>query len=365
MLGLLGVHADRGGGLADRLHGTRACDAAARTGHAFQQVAVVLAGLGGGKQVAAFTQALCVGDFDLTLRVLLLDDVDDRLRHSAGDGEVATVGRSVVDAVRVLRHHGQLNVLGVKDTGHFLKGEHEIHFAANVGAHGLELFRRARPDEYDLGVFVLVLDQARGQRHGRERHGDAVGIIGVQLFRHGRPRGTAGGRHERQLFRHLFQEVVGLLRGAQVRADRNLENVRKAELLHRGAQAAGRDLGAELADERGRDGGVNALARLDRADDLEDLGLIRDRAKRAVDQAHAAGNTLVVIDIRLAVLVGADGVHAAGGGAGALLMDDRVVGADLHAAAALDALFLVDHRTPVIAGERNGALGADLDTRMR
>ena len=63
------------------------------------------------------------------------------------------------------------------------------------------------------------------------------------------------------------------------------------------------------------------------------------------------------------MLVRADGAHAAGLGARALLLDDGVIGADILAAAALDALGLVDDRTAV--DDVDGVLGADLGARMR
>ena len=83
MLGLLCVHIDRDRGFLDRLHGAGTGDTAARARHALQQVAVVLAGLRHHHQLAAVAQTLRVRDLDLALGVLLLDDVDDRLRDAA------------------------------------------------------------------------------------------------------------------------------------------------------------------------------------------------------------------------------------------------------------------------------------------
>ena len=99
---------------------------------------------------------------------------------------------------------------------------------------------------------------------------------------------------------------------------------------------------AELSDERRRDGRDDLMAVLDGVDRLEDLALVDDGAERTVDQAHAAGDALVVVDLRAAVLVGMDGIHAAAGCARALQLVDGVVRAGLHAASALDALVLID-----------------------
>ena len=211
----------------------------------------------------------------------------------------------------------------------------------------------------------MVLDQTSGQRHRRERHRDAVGLFREQLLCHHRPRRTAGSRHERQLLRYFLYKVLGLLCGAQVRADGNLDNIGKAEALHRGTQLARCHLRAELADKRRCDSGVDTLARLNGADHLEDLRLVCDRAERAVYKALAAGNALLIINIGSAIAVAVDGIHAAGCRARALLTDDGVILTDIHAAAALDALLLIDNRTAVEAVERYCALGTYLNARMR
>ena len=211
----------------------------------------------------------------------------------------------------------------------------------------------------------MVLDQSSGQRHRGEGHRDAVCLIREQLFRHCGPCRTAGCCHERQFFRYFLNEVLGLLCGAQVRADRDLNNIRKAEALHRGTQLARCHLRAELADKRRCDSGVDTLARLNGADHLEDLRLVCDRAERAVYQTLTAGNALLVINICSAIAVAVDGIHAAGCRARALLTDDGVILADIHAAAAFDALILIDNRTAVEAIERYCALGTYLNARMR
>src|SRR5699024_1986594 len=71
------------------------------------------------------------------------------------------------------------------------------------------------------------------------------------------------------------------------------------------------------------------------------------------------GDALVVVDLGPAQLIGLDGVHAAGGGAGALDLADGPVGALVEALAALDALALGDVAVLVLV-EINGVLGADV-----
>ena len=297
--------------------------------------------------------------------MLLVDDVDNRICYTAGYRKVTAVRGCIVDAVRVLLEIFHVDMACGENTGHLLERQHEIDLASYVRTHCFELLCRARSDKRNLCARLMVLDQSSGQRHRGEGHRDAVCLFREQLLCHHRPRRTAGSRHERQLLRYFLYEVLGLLCGAQVRADRDLNNIRKAEALHRGTQLARCHLRAELADKRRCDSGVDTLARLNGADHLEDLRLVCDRAERAVYKALAAGNALLVINIGSAIAVAVDGIHAAGCRARALLTDDGVILTDIHAAAALDALLLIDNRTAVEAVERYCTLGTYLNARMR
>ncbi|MPM60799.1 hypothetical protein SDC9_107653 [bioreactor metagenome] len=93
-------------------------------------------------------------------------------------------------------------------------------------------------------------------------------------------------------------------------------------------------------------------------DDLKDLALVRNGRKGAVHKAHATGNALVVIDFGPALFIGFNGIHSAGRGAGPLDLGNGVVGALVHALAALDALRLVDVRV-LLRVQIDGVPGAD------
>ena len=135
---------------------------------------------------------------------------------------------------------------------------------------------------------------------------------------------------------------MGLGHAALVRADGHLVYVLEAQQLQRGLDLRGGDLVAELSGEGRGHLGIDLLAVLHGADQLEDLALVGDGAEGAGDHAHAAGHALVLVDAGAAHAVGLNGLHAAGLGAGALVVGDGVVGADVLATAALDALALVD-----------------------
>ena len=181
---------------------------------------------------------------------------------------------------------------------------------------------------------------------------------------HHRPGGTAGGSHKRQFLRHFADEVLSLLRSTQIRADGNLKNIGKAKFAHGSTQLTGSHLGTKLSDKSGCNGGIYFLARLNSADDLEDLRLVRNSAKRTVYQTHTAGNAAIVIDLCLAIGIAVNGVDAAGHGTGTFLLDDGVIAADFGTAAALNTFCRINVRTAIVAIQRDGTLWTDLYTGM-
>ena len=76
---------------------------------------------------------------------------------------------------------------------------------------------------------------------------------------------------------------------------------------------------------------------VDGLDDLKDLPLVHNGAEGAVHQTLAAVDAFFMVDVRPAILVLADGVHAAGLLTGPQEFDDGLIGAGGLALAALDA----------------------------
>ena len=207
---------------------------------------------------------------------------------------------------------------------------------------------------------MLLLNQPCGQHHGGEGHRNVVCLVGQGLFGHDAPGRAAGGAHPFLFRRHLFQKVPGFLDGAQVGAHRHFVDPGKAHFLHGFLNLFRVDPGAELSHKGGSHGGDHLVAPLDGLDQLEDLALVGNGAEGAVDDALAAGDALVVVDGAAAQFVAGDSAHAAGGFAGTFLLDDGVVGTDLHALAALDALIRVDVAAAVVLVD--GLFGADFHT---
>ena len=208
---------------------------------------------------------------------------------------------------------------------------------------------------------MLLFDESARQHHRCQRHRDVGRKFRKQLFCHHRPRRTAGGRHKRLLRRHLFQEILCLLDCAEIRADGDLHYIGKAKLAERRADLSRGHI-AELSGEGGRNGGVNGCVALERGNRLKDLTFVDDRAEGTAHKAHPARNAFVMVNLRSAVFVGTDGVHAADLRAGSLMLDNGVVIAGVDAQAALDAFLLVDKRTSVTDADR--LFWADLHARM-
>ena len=283
-----------------------------------------------------------------------MDHILHRLGYAAAGGKAHAgsrrliVGGVVLDLVKV-------DALGVEHPPQLLKGQHEVHIAADGAAAGLQLLGGAGPDERHPAAGVLLLLQAGRQHHGRHGHGNVRCKAGELLLSHDRPRRAAGGRHKRLLLRHIPQEFLRLLDGAQVGADGHLHQRVEAQQLHGLPDLPRRHVVAELSPECRCDDGDHLIALLDGVDQLEQLALIHNGAKGAVHQTHTAVDALVVVDIRPTMLILPDGVHTAGLLTGAGELDDGLIGAGVLALAALDAQVLVDDRLPSLRPD--GALG--------
>ena len=78
-------------------------------------------------------------------------------------------------------------------------------------------------------------------------------------------------------------------------------------------------------------------ALLQHVDHIQDIGFVHDRAEGALIDAGTAGDAFVIVDRCGIVFVDGDCLHLACDLAGAAAVDDRAVGADLCALAALHA----------------------------
>ena len=190
-----------------------------------RKIAVVGAFLRFVQHGSAFPQALRVHDPDLPGGVELLDAVHHGACHAAADREAPPVGAGAGKLIRP-GNLGEVYALGLKHTHDLLEGQHKIHIASDVGARLASSFLAEQgPMKTTLqpGCFFLIRRPVR--TIGVRAMEIALREIRIELFRHLRPGGAAGGSHKGQLVRHLLHEIMGLLDGTQIRAQSSAASI--------------------------------------------------------------------------------------------------------------------------------------------
>ena len=149
----------------------------------------------------------------------------------------------------------------------------------------------------------------------------------------------------------MGHKLLCLLNGAQIRSDGHLLHRLEAQYLHSRNDLSGSHIFAELPPKSRSNDGNHLVTAADGVDKLEQLSLIHNSAEGAVHQTHTAADALVLVDLRPAVLILADGVHAAGLLTGPLKADDGLIGAGRLALSAFDALALIDLRPTMVKAD--------------
>ena len=187
---------------------------------------------------------------NIQFRRHLMNTVGNCLRHSSCNTVSSSrSGCSVVKTGIVLKI-SKLNSVGLENTHQFLKGNNEVHIAANICAHRFQFFRRARTDEYHPCIRMLFFNNSRGCYHRSHRVGNTVCNFRELLFCHHNPGRTAGSRQERQLSgRHIFNIFLRFFHSADVRAAGNLVNMFKADFTQCCAYLFRRSQRTELTDK--------------------------------------------------------------------------------------------------------------------
>ena len=185
-------------------------------------------------------------DIERRAGIIFLDTFFDRAGNAARYRVTPARARCVVHflfAFELL----DIDIFRLENSGQFFKRQHEIHVASDRTAGSFQLFRRARPDEYNARLRVLFLDGARRSHHGRERVGNFIDGRGEIFFRQNRPRGTAGSEHERDFSRGDFFGVVFRFHDcAHVRAERYFVHFLESQKPQRRFDLARRGFIAEL-----------------------------------------------------------------------------------------------------------------------
>ena len=181
------------------------------------------------------------------------------------------------------------------------------------------------------------------------------------FFSHGRPGRAATCSHKWQLFWDFFDKVFCLLNGTKVSTGCYFFYLGKAHLFEGLTKTTNAAL-TKLTNKRRSHNWNNGITLIDSLNYLENLALIGNCAKGAVDQALATRYALLVINICTTVLIRANSVHTTSSGARAYVVMNCLVRANLEAHAALNALLLIN--ICLFVHEANCFFRTNLSTRV-
>lgn len=143
----------------------------------------------------------------------------------------------------------EIDLLRREHARKLLERDDEIHVAPNGRAGSLQFFGSARPDKDHAGLRGFLFYLARRRDHGRQSLRDLSDQLRELFLGEHRPRGTAGGKKEREFSGyHLFYIVMCFRRRAHVRAAGDLVYLFEADIFQGALNLRERDVFPELSD---------------------------------------------------------------------------------------------------------------------
>ena len=182
------------------------------------------------------------------------------------------------------------------------------------------------------------------------------------FFSHGRPGRTAACSHKGKLLWNFFDKVFCFLNGTEVSAGCYLFYLGKAHLLECLTKTANAAL-AKLTNKRRSHNWNNGVPLIDSLNYLENLALIGNCTKGAVDQTLATRYALLVINVCATMLIRANSVHTTCSCTRTYVVMNCLVRANLEAHATLNALLLIN--VCLFVHEANCLFRTNLSTRVR
>ena len=187
-------------------------------------------------------------------------------------------------------------------------------------------------------------------------------MLWVLFFSHCRPGRTATCTHKWQFFWDFFDKVFCFLNSTEVSAGCYLFYLGKAHLLECLTKTTNATL-AKLTNKRRSHNWNNGVPLIDSLNYLENLALIGNCTKGAVDQALTTRYALLVINVCATMLVRTNSVHTTSSSAWTNVVMNCLVRANLEAHATLNALLLVN--VCLFVHEANCLFRTNLSTRVR
>ena len=225
---------------------------------------------------------------------LFLERFHNCFGKTAATSKDSAVVRSVIK--NAFFESGNVEVLAIKESLEFFKGDNAVEIRSNVFFLEFHLLRCARSNEYDLSGRIGFLDVLGNRACGREVMGDIRSEVGECLLNVSNECRAAGACKEA-----LFYELCGFAERDHICAESRFNNGVEAEALDTGYDLTELRIG-KLAGDRGSDDSVYLVfgilfALQNHIDNVKDIGLIGDRAERALIYASTAGNALIVVDL--------------------------------------------------------------------
>ena len=187
-------------------------------------------------------------------------------------------------------------------------------------------------------------------------------MLWMLFFSHCRPGRAAACSHKGKLLWDFFDKVFCFLNSTEVSTGCYLFYLGESHLLECLTKTTNATL-AKLTNKRRSHNRNNGVTLIDSLNYLENLALIGNCAKGAVDQTLATRYALLVINICTTMLIRTNSIHTASGCTRTYVVMNCLVRADLEAHATLNALLLVN--ICLFVYEANCLFRTNLSTRVR
>ena len=205
---------------------------------------------------------------------------------------------------------------------------------------------------------MLLLDQTGCCNHRCQFITDLIDGLREQILRHHRP-GRATGSQSKLLLTgsNLLHIMFRFRHTSHVSAQRCLIDIRKTQFFQSCLEHLRCHLRTELSGKCRCYLGYNLPSGLHGTDQLEDLGLVRNRAEGTAYHTLTTGYTFFIVDHSSSHTVRCDGSNTTGSLTGTLFMTNCIIRADFTAFSALNAFLLINNRLAIF--HRDRALGTD------
>ena len=276
----------------------RTADAAAHAAHAFEEVAVAVAGQDIVNHGFASRDAIGFAglDVDLAVRIQLMDRFRDGFGDAAGIGIADARFRSVRQII--FRQGCQVDIGDGKEVAQFLIGQDVIDSTDQVRFFPFGFLSQAGSDEDGLGFGMKGFHRAAAGNHGRNRARHVRQELVIEFLDHGDPHGAAAAGELELIFAiDVLVKFQSFFQGQDIGKDSDFQHARKAQALESRPQFPHGNIGTELAGYGRGDHGVNrAVVIMQFLNDRDDVFPCLQGIELTSIDTGLAADALAVVD---------------------------------------------------------------------